>query len=384
MIISRLQTILATTVLSGLLLTSLSSVAKIEVKFGPEFTFFNPSLTKNNEGLGLALKNYKDHLIVHLVNNQPKKAKFDFNAIGDLFTSPNGWYFHPTLDMGVIEVTTKPMTVADWEKYASDIQDAIFVSAYNNGLYPGLYIGGGHINIGLEPFYKNPILLRNFIVDFWNHNELSLGIMNYDTNNAAPLSMLKDSSIKDISLWLERFDAILLGSRRNLTRSRILEHLAELSNIIYYSKSWMGRAWRSQSEIYKYIDLNFGNANQNRIELRSVRAQQNISTWINQIKLIQGRIDYLESLGTELIPLRFKLTVQQPTNRKQQNDFKLNPPVPAQEALKLFYTYVTESGQSWRDHRDYIWPQWIRNGSLRRFENSKWFLAQQKSCGALL
>ncbi len=137
------------------------------IKFGPEFTFMpdNAFIVESPE------RRFHDHLIV----DQPDGAKFRFMRDGiqsERYTSPNGWWFNFYTDSGGYEVGMSPMTVGAYKKFAVDIQDAVFVTMANSGYFPALWQGGGHINVDLVPFRRNPMLFRNFVVDLFSHNEL--------------------------------------------------------------------------------------------------------------------------------------------------------------------------------------------------------------------
>ena len=161
-----------------------SAAALGPVKFGPEFTFMPDESCR----VGSVLYRF----IHHVIDEQPEGAKFkhDFGYLEqDRFVSPNGWWFTCTNDSGGNEVQMSPMTVEMWKRYESDIQDAVFVSAANEGHFPAMFQGGGHINIGTDVFERDPLLYRNFIVDLISHNELFMGVFNYDYRNATPFQL---------------------------------------------------------------------------------------------------------------------------------------------------------------------------------------------------
>ena len=154
--------------LGSLILFSFSSFAR-PLTFGAEFTFYS------DEGV-TGWWDVKNRMLMHLRDGQPEGSKFDFGLteFGAVkLISPNGWWFSIDEDQGqVAEVPTVPATVDYFRQYQSDMQDAIFASAANVGFFPALYLGGGHINIGVRELLADPLLLRNFIVDLLNHNEL--------------------------------------------------------------------------------------------------------------------------------------------------------------------------------------------------------------------
>ncbi len=379
-------------------------------KFGPEFTF-----PRINEAASLAL--YGEHLDRHLIENQSPEAKFVMTGVphAKKYTSPEGWGFRYAQDPGVIEVTVTPMTVSDFVRFGSNISDAIFASAYALNHYPSLYLGGGHINIDLAYFFDDPRSLRNFIVDFVNHVELSMGIFGYDTNNALPLvySGLYEALNLVLENYRERFENISkndpLQFRETLVKAFVLDlHRIFSSVVIHQDIVW------AHPQVSKHSALSFSEATNPdgsaRIEIRSVRPQWSFDIWIRQISLIRDRILYLKKNYSDvLLPLDPRPLLKNPAvvlidpnevlpAPEKLDPKKLNPPIDPQLALQNFYRYVNESGQSWYDHRDYMWPAWMwrqegeSRSELERFESSRWFKTQEgffrprrtNSCAPLL
>lgn len=355
----------------GVLLWSLllfaAAAFSLPVTFGAEFTFYHP---KRSWGV------VRSRMMQHLLKDQPKGEQFSLEyCLGtqseksEKFVSPNGWWFAIERDQGgVAEVKTIPAHVEYYRHYESDMQDAIFASAATEGFFPALYLGGGHINIGLQELAKNPLLLRNFIVDLINHNELFLGIFNYDTNNALSFS-LYDSGIR---LYyreiIEDFDQGRITDPYRL--------LAQLNLVQKGMYDVFQRAWDNKFNRLKSFAVNFTHAKEGpkgRIEIRAVRPQAGMDAFIRQIDLFQHRIDYLERLDKP-IPIA-PLVPLVPTDLWLH---KLSPPVSAQLALRSFYKYVRESRLKWQDHRDYLWPGWMTGGELKRFESSVWFQWQER------
>jgi hypothetical protein len=335
-----------------------SSFSLQPVRFGPEFTFMpDPSLNTGN---------LFDQLNKHLMDEQPEGAKFSRDSGYEQrwrWVSPNGWWMAAYTDSGGYEVNVKPMTIAEYKKYAADLQDAIFVSAANVGHFPALWQGGGHLNIDIEIFRRNPLLLRNFLVDFVSHNELYMGILNYDPMNAAPFRWSKsfDNGFHQFLLQLDI-------DFPHLNDETVLDSLAESFCDYFISEGALA--------------LSLCKSRQSRIELRAVRPQASIDVFIRQIELIEARLRYLETIKT---PIAYRPQVPvDPTAYNVITKYNLKPPVNPQEALRAFYVYVTEAGQLWRNHRDYLWPQWISGGELEKFEMSDWFQSREGTCPKLL
>jgi hypothetical protein len=323
-----------------------------------------------------------NHMREHLIVNQPEGEKFYMGAMGH-FNSPEGWDFELTVDGQAVEVKMHPMTVADYKKFESNIQDAIFVSAANVGAHPALYLGGGHINIGLQELLHDPLHVRNFIVDFINHAELSMGIMNYDTNNALPHALGLPQQ------WQQLKDVISEFDKTPNPETFDVYLLAHNINSIYSGSGGLDDEFHHQWGLLcrgKYTAISFFRLYSNipeiaRIEIRSVRPQTSIDTFNHQISLFRGRLKYLKNIR-QPIPLKLEVNLKNPIF--PTGEHRLTPPIDPQEALRAFYRYVTESGELWKDHRSYIWPQWLSDGELEKFENSEWFKEKARVCASLL
>lgn len=340
-----------------------------EPVFGPEFTFTSPDIMRGTwDSNRLPMTKIIERANNHLIGGQEPAARF--RVAGKMrLESPNGWWFQVTPDVGVVEIKMSPLSVNDWKRFAVDIQDAVFVTAANEGLYPALFAGGGHITVHLKIFRNNVLLARNFIVDYWNHNELAMGAFGYDTHNA-------------LSLWLNHSD---IQSRVEVA----IEDMGDITNIASFLMG-IKLQFRGDRNLYqilwnkgqtqRHLDLNFSAVGSDRLEIRSLRPQVDIKTWINQIELIQARVEYL-SRFTERIPLKMRVPfTTTPLANFSETGHALNPPIDPELALRSFYQYVTESGLKWDDHRSYVWPSWITSGALASFESSEWFFAEEFSC----
>jgi hypothetical protein len=349
--------------------------------FGPEFTFYRA---------GADWQDLASHVEKHLVDGQPRGEVFQ--RMGNTFNSPHGWNFTVEQDGShIVEVTMGPMVVADYERFSSDIQDAIFVSAQKVDMWPALFRGGGHINMDFDYFRERPILLRNFLVDQVNHSELSMGIMNYDTNNAAPIANAG---------LLEQFKNAIQTFDSEITQTPVKGCLSALDSLVLTLYTSFHRtvsdfpSW-GHSIVCKFSSVSFASTHledsEARIEIRAVRPQTSIDTWIRQIKLFRDRLRYLDrTFGNQLIPINIRV----PILLTSLSERLLVPPVNPQDALREFYIFVQESGHSWSDHRDYLWPAWTfrqegqSTSELERFESSPWFEAQERhqspSCPSLL
>jgi hypothetical protein len=328
----------------------------IEGIFGPEFTFtYKGSVSEEKR------QEYLVQLRRHLKGDQPEGAKFtESNSSFPKFTSPNGWWFEVTTNPGVLEIKMKPMTVKETRLFKDDIQSAIFVNAAIVGLFPWDYLGGGHLNFDISIFGNRVLFARNFIVDFFNHGELAMGALSYDTNNAVPFALFNDKEQRDIAHVIALSDA---GEFPD-TEEGVKKFLSEINRIQIPASNRLGGANKG-----KHHDLNLGHAG--RIEIRSVRPQANMDVWLNQIELIESRINnHLRHIDKPL-PLRARVALTEALD-------PYVPPVDPQAALRSFYMYVNEARLDWKDHRGYVWPPWIRDGELAKFESSDFFKTRER------
>lgn len=356
----------------------------VEPIFGPEFTFVNwdpytQTISSANSGTA-AHSGYLLRARQHLVESQPELEKFNESANAK-FTSPEGWDFTISTDPGVTEVQMAPQTVQFFSEHSSNMQDAIFETAHSANLIASLFQGGGHINIGRNIFEANPLLFRNFLVDFLNHSELSMGILSYDTNNAAPLPLLSDSVQNGIKEAIETFDQNYKEdpSGRLLAYHNLHNSLLRLLVYSNFRVIWPDR----NRYIYKHSAISF-QGNSPRIEIRSVRPQASFDVWVRQIRLFRNRLLYLSQFKE---PIAHELKVK-PFSDDILVDAKYvyEPPIDPQLALRAFYEYVTGAGELWQNHRDYLWPAWvyplnkpIEESELYKFENSDWFKQKEKT-----
>lgn len=352
------------------------------LEFGPEFT-----LSDVKEGSSWKFYDVHARMIKHLVEDQAEGAKFSvLRADGTenfQFTSPNGWWFEwhregLDEDHGCsMEIRMNPGTVEHFRHFKNDMQDAIFDSAAIEDIIPALWRGGGHINISKTAF-DSRMLLRNFIVDMINHNELFLGIFGYDTFNALSFQLISPKAQRAALAVIKQFD------RGQITDPD--KFLWNLQRAMQFEMDPFLRRWGSQlSERGKYFAFNLlrYSDEKGRIEIRAVRPQASMDVWIRQIDLFAHRLAYLDQFKRP-IPIRPIVPIKPLSFAVEEENHTLNPPVDAQLAMRAFYKYVTESGLKWQDHRDYLWPQWTwvidgKPSELEKFETSQWFRDRERS-----
>lgn len=353
----------------GLIGQAQARTERVQITFGSEFTF-GPG-----EKAATALERIVARQKEHLIENQPEGSKFwqPSNPPNMMtFISPNGWWVHTHTDPGVIETRMSYHTVDFWRQFKDDIQDAVFVSAANEGCFPQTYLGGGHISVGLSGFGNNSLLIRNFVVDLFNNNELFMGIFSYDSNNALPYGLLASDVQTQIGYILGSYDRgdYVPGE------AGAVEFLKEIGRTIYSSEDAFLKKWNTIQRRSKHSAVNLSHISmgpESRIEIRGVRPQANMDVFVHQIELLQNRINYLATLNKP-IPLKLAVPLKRPIILEfEGNGNMLNPLVDPQQALEAFHLYVLESGSKWKDQRAYLWPKWLEDGEVDRYEASSTF-----------
>lgn len=338
--------------------------------FGPEFTFAVP-VDKHGKQLvqnGDALIEMGEHMKLILFEQRSEDEQFEVTYVNE-FKSPNGWSLRIKPDNGVVEAVMRPMTVENYERYASEIQEALFDTAYLKGFPPAYYTGGGHISISAAYFIDKPLLYRNFIVDLLNHSELALGVWSFDTNNALSPALYPPKVWTRIREILKEFDE---SAEEDIIKLKIFN--TEMQSLFIHIKDPYFYFWhKSIASRNKFSFINLTHVSSfdrehSRLELRAFRPQVNMDMFVRQIRLLKKRILYLEKL-TE--PLELKPNFKKPSPDDIASpataDEALTPPINPQWAIGEYYKYVTESGEKWADHYDYLWPQWKFSGEVKRF-----------------
>jgi len=126
-------------------------------------------------------------------------------------TFPSGWWFAITLDPDVLEFVAAPIHSSDKKQLLPLIQKYIYDFSAQLGLHPERVHGGGHIHLGIESAFDfDPLLFRNFIVDQFNHPELSGKIFAIDPDSAPTIMERKGSERKAFQGILAKFDQKLI------------------------------------------------------------------------------------------------------------------------------------------------------------------------------
>ena len=260
----------------------------------------------------------------------------------------DGWWFKVSYDPDCVEIITKPSTRKEFESHASIINNHIFGAAKKIGLTVNKFEDSAHFNIGVRSAFNDDAKkFLKFFVDYTNRPDLALSSLGYDLANAPPLSMLQESQRLALQKIVEK-----VNSGKMNTIQQVAKAIQEQVYIHTYESSW-GTSAKAiahyQAIGLKYInrtDLTKADAP---MELRSIWTQDSAENFILISKLMEARIDYLNSSDE---PIIYTQTVRQEfTDSEHRTRFRI---------------YVEEMGLNYQDFESLL-PQEIRQAEFDDF-----------------
>ncbi len=290
-----------------------------EVYFGPEFTFTNDAVVKAQRRNPVAsdgaewmnspvsdgyVTQWKRAIAEQLRTNCPAcrivgEAEYGGAARNIEFRVlyPDGWWYEVTTDPAAVEVKAKPATSQQTASLASRMQRDIFDLARSISLMPHQYLGNGHVNISFTAFRQNPLLLRNFIVDYQNHPTLAIASLGNDPYNAPPIGLLSALARRTFASVIRQFDGF--GARSNFDLSLWL-----VTNIQeqVYTEAWQPHEsvpgnWRRKFQAVNMTTISPAIPEQScRIEIRGHRPQRSANEWLLLVTLYDAKIKSLQRL----------------------------------------------------------------------------------------
>lgn len=217
----------------------------------------------------------------------------------------NGLEIEITNDPGVIEIKAVKFTKKFIQNNLKFVEENVFQVMKNHGLVPHEISGSGHNNIDLNYFKNKPLLLYNFIVDFYNNPAVAI-VLNSLANNreyARDLNQMKEmlfaltgyehvhltrdleSIYKRTELFAEKFET----HPNKLKTKDVIEHFW---TVLGYKYAALG----IRGDFNKSTDLE----DNSRLELRTLRPQESAEQYLLVIEFIEERLKYLETLKQPL------------------------------------------------------------------------------------
>ncbi len=316
--------------------------------FGYEWEFLRDEW-QEDQGFNYNEDEHRDKLVAKIKEhcNKTKKCSVQGNKV----IYPGGYWFEVNTDPGVIEVQGKPVTLREFREVQDRLQRDLFDVARSAKYYPrSNTYGAGHIHIGAREagFGENPDLLRNFLMDFFNHHELATGVLEWDTNNALSIPENKLEVRKSILAAFEDYDrsAREVFDLKDLV-GKIKDAYALDPNGSKYQSINLDHLWIQTppgavyDPVRKEWKVRRGKVKMGgTIEIRSIKAQESAEDFARLTELFQARIEKLKNIPALL----------------RAGDWKLEKSKP--NMVARFRTYVEETGLDFKDYRHFL-PEWL-------------------------
>jgi hypothetical protein len=250
-------------------------------------------------------------------HSSPSNVDVDANK-SIISNRETGFWLQYGTDPFVIEVRSKPATVADLEANREFIDGTMFDPKRTLGARPAWLLGSGHMHMDLETgFQGDTQLLRDFVVDMLMHPEIYRGPWAGDR----------------FTTWnLGRYAKSILTVIRAHDEGQFRDFNSFVSAL---RKAGLSRFPTSGNGLVLSDEFNT-------IELRFLRAQRSTQEIINFATLFRERVRYL---------------------REHPHVQYVAPPkfmTPA-EAYRRLELYVTETGREWAEYKKMLpaWWRWI-------------------------
>lgn len=279
-----------------------------QATFGAEFTFSNNVIVEAQDGANTVnnpmSEYFRDQLAAKVLERchgcKAVKGKNQYGIKTYKIIYPDGFYFVVATDPGVVEIQTKPSTVEEIKAQSHRLKSDLFEVAREIGISPGSR-GGGHIHMGLASSVGSDLMLmRNLLVDFANHPELAMGILENSPRNAPALALLSQDQQETFAKIIADVDANRIRSVRELAL-RINEEVYGPDHQKNQALNLMRIANPSWDE------------SERTFEFRAIRPQLNEQEFVLLVRLLEGRLEYLKKIKQPIalsIPLFSKGAVK--------------------------------------------------------------------------
>lgn len=234
----------------------------------------------------------------------PLNDRYDLPAYK--VTMPQNFSFMITLDPAVMEIVPDAATKDGFKKLEPLLQSLVFEIGKSLQQTPHVSYGGGHVHLGIDSSFEgNPVLFRNFFVDWLNHPDLMASFTGSTYNSPTVYDLPSANAEREMRAVIAEFDERLRaeGFLENPERDpkRGFELMVELAQSIQkrvYTRTII-QTWTPPE---KYQALNVTRLadpqvprEQKTIELRFFAGQNSVSEFIELIELFEGRIEHLKT-----------------------------------------------------------------------------------------
>jgi hypothetical protein len=305
--------------------------------FGPEWEFTNHEIYSKSPGAVVdapMVVRAQLRMVNRIVASCPgcnvkrEKNRYGSERFRITFPELDGWWILVDTDPGVVEVQAQPLTLAQFTRYAPEIQSLIFDSARYVGLDAGYRKNAQHFHMGLEEtFGDDGLFFRNFIVDFANHAELASGVLERDFENAPPIAALPVQKQEEFGRVIDEFDASGAEGPRKLAAAiyrRVYNVTVDPTSVPAEKYHDVGLARMVETGIA---------AAERTVEIRANHTMPTVQGFNLVLELMSLRLEYLKKLSARGKRISFI-------------GARSRAPV-ADELEGAFQQYVVECGGSW-------------------------------------
>lgn len=292
--------------LFGHILAFASDDVYSKLKFGPEWTFTlrrtgiiddfdRDELREKKKEIWIQYKKLCQNSKKCTVSGQKYYENFSVSFA-------NGLNIEITDDPGVIEVKSNIHSLTEFQKLLPFVQLNVFDQFKKIKMTPHEREGAGHVNIDLNYFKDKPLLLYNFIVDFYNHPGLGL-VLNSDSANSEDANYL-NHFLERKHMHAAGFMWILYELPREIEK---LGHSLSQKNSKVNSSDVISTFIQVLSQ--KYIALGLRSvsggvfSDKSRMEVRVLRPQATALDYQLVLEIFSARIKYLSQQSE---PLKLK------------------------------------------------------------------------------
>lgn len=256
---------------------------------------------------------------------------------------PNGFWVEISVDPGIVELQTPPLTPERYVELTPFIEETIYgaASRLNMSYVPT----DGHLNFGVRATFETVKGLAAFMLDQINHPELGLGVLGQDIENGPPLAI---EELDQLKKFFAVMDDVKSGKVFTLTdfASRINEGVYYRSMELLTATAGAHYQGVSIKRLNNYLFPTYDQP----LEIRWAAGQPTFRRVMLMYEFYLKRIEYLQRTP-EFANLQRRLYAK---------PLQMTAP----EKLTRFYIYVQEMGADFDVYKELIDSKRIASAKL--------------------
>lgn len=234
---------------------------------------------------------------------EPTRDRYELPAYR--VTLPDGFRFHITLDPAVIEIVPDAATLEGFKRLEKILDPLVFGIGQSLGQAPITDLGGGHIHLGIRSHFQgNPVLFRNFMVDWMNHPDLMSALTGSKYNSPTFLDLPSGrdqafrSLLAEFDQRLQREGFLEKPGRDPARGEQLMVEFARALQTRVYTETLI-QGW-TPTEKYQAVNVtrladDKVPWSQKTVELRFLAGQKSVNEFIELAWLFEGRIEFLKT-----------------------------------------------------------------------------------------